>query len=139
MSSLLSVLIIVIAFFAVITKALKKSASSTTAKRPAVNAGAQRAQRPRGFTNYRPHKDIISVSRDMGDSKNSSILRDDRTNDWLAKQLREEHRAFKATSEMFDLKIEHASHCDARFIEQFHKRNCDARGVDLANGSTLHR
>ena len=75
----------------------------------------------------------------MGDSKNSSVLRDDRANDWLAKQLREEHRAFKATSEMFDLKIEHASHCDARFIEQFHRRNCDARGIDLANGSTIRQ
>ena len=80
-------------------------------------------KRPTGFTNYRPHKDITSVSRDMGDSKNSSVLRDDRANDWLARQLREEHRAFKATSEMFDLKIEHASHCDAKLLEQFSRRN----------------
>ena len=62
----------------------------------------------------------------MGD-KNSSVLRD-------------EHKAFKMTSEMFDLKIEHASHCDARLLEQYHRRNCDASGVDLANGrSTMNR
>ena len=96
-------------------------------------------RRVQGFTNYRPHKDITSVSRDMGDSRNSSVLRDDKANDWLARQLREEHRAFKATSEMFDLKIEHASHCDARLIEQFHRRNCDANGIDLANGKAVHR
>ena len=52
------------------------------------------------------------------------ILCDDRNNDWLARQLREEHKAFKETSEMFDLKIEHASHCDARLMQQFHHRNC---------------
>ena len=72
----------------------------------------------------------------MGDRKNS-VLRDDKNNDWLARQLREEHRAFKLTSEMFDLKIEHASHCDARLIEQYHRRRCDAGGVDLANGKTI--
>ena len=73
----------------------------------------------------------------MGD-KGNSVLRDDRNNDWLAKQLRDEHRAFKMTSEMFDLKIEHASHCDARLLEQFHRRNCAAEGVDLANGKTAY-
>ena len=108
---------------------------SGTSRKP----GSSQKRRPQGFTNYRPHKDITSVSRDVGDSRNSSVLRDDKTNDWLARQLREEHRAFKATSEMFDLKIEHASHCDARLIEQFHRRTCDAHGIDLANGKAIHR
>lgn len=61
-------------------------------------------------------------------------LMDDRNNDWLANQLREEHRAFKRTSEMFELKIEHVSHCDARYIEQFHHRYCDANKIDTARG-----
>ena len=139
MSGALSSIIIVFAFFAIITKALKKSASQTTKSKIAPKQGQPaKNARPRGYTNYRPHKDIISVSRDMGDSKESSTLRDDRNNDWLARQLRDEHKAFKATSEMFDLKIEHASHCDAKLLEQFHKRNCSAEGVDLANGKTSY-
>ena len=73
----------------------------------------------------------------MGDRRDS-VLRDDKDNDWLARQLREEHRAFRMTSEMFDLKIEHASHCDARLLEQFHRRNCTADGIDLANGRTAY-
>ena len=131
MSAILSLLVVLIISFAVV-----KAASSDAAKAKKAAAKAAGQQRPQGFTNYRPHKDIISVSRDMGDKKNS-VLRDDKNNDWLAKQLEEEHRAFKATSEMFDLKIEHASHCDAKILEQFHKRHCTADGVDLANGSTL--
>jgi len=91
----------------------------------------------KGYVGYKPHKDITTVGRDMGD-KRGSTLRDDRANDWLARQLEEEHRAFKATSEMFDLKIEHASHCDARLLAQFHNKHCDAGGVDLANGKTAH-
>ena len=126
-------LIIVIWVVVILVKKTKDS-QPVTSKRPVIQKGALR---PQGFTGYKPHKDITSVSRDMGDARNSSVLRDDRTNDWLAKQLREEHRAFKATSEMFDLKIEHASHCDARILEQFHKKHCDASGIDLANGKTI--
>ena len=138
MSGLLSTIIIIAAFFFVVTKALKSSTSSVVkAVHDARPAAPKRGNTK--YTNYRPHKDITSVSRDMGDSKRSSTLRDDRANDWLAKQLREEHRAFKATSEMFDLKIEHASHCDAKILEQFHKRNCQATGIDLGTGSTVTR
>ena len=136
MSSLLSVVIMVGFFFFVITRSLKKNASSEQKSR----FGRAGAETPaKRYTNYKPHGDIVSVSRDMGDKKNSSVLRDDKANDWLAQQLRDEHKAFKATSEMFDLKIEHASHCDARLLEQFHRRNCTAGGVDLANGSTVRK
>ncbi|MCR5474442.1 MAG: hypothetical protein K6F28_04485 [Lachnospiraceae bacterium] len=135
MAELLSTVIVVVALGFVFKKIKEQG---TAAGKSGTNKGASGPSRSRTFTNYRPHKDIISVSRDMND-RNNSVLRDDKTNDWLARQLREEHRAFKATSEMFDLKIEHASHCDARLLEQFHKRNCDANGIDLANGSTLSR
>ncbi|MBQ6129242.1 MAG: hypothetical protein IJI51_06255 [Lachnospiraceae bacterium] len=130
MSVLFSILIWAIVIWLIIYKIIKSSSGTRT------GSGASAAKsKARTFTNYRPHKDIVSVSRDMGD-KRGSILRDDKNNDWLARQLRDEHKAFKATSEMFDLKIEHASHCDARLLEQFHRRNCDASGVDLANGSS---
>lgn len=57
-------------------------------------------------------------------------LKDDRENDWFAKQLREEHQAFKRTSDMFNLKIEHASSCDARMLADFHASHHDADSVD---------
>ena len=136
MSSALSAIVIVACFFVIISRSLKKAASNT-AKTKTVPKAIRAGNEAPKYSNYRPHKDIISVSRDMGDKKNS-VLRDDKENDWLARQLREEHRAFKVTSEMFDLKIEHASHCDARLLEQFHKRNCDAEGIDLANGRTAY-
>ena len=136
LSALIYLVIMGFIIYSVIKKA-KKATGGSLVNNSQNTAAKATARRPRGYTNYRPHKDIISVSRDMGD-KNSSVLRDDRSNDWLAKQLREEHRAFKLTSEMFDLKIEHASHCDARLLEQFHKRNCSAEGVDLANGKTSY-
>ncbi|MBO4904937.1 MAG: hypothetical protein J5367_06910 [Lachnospiraceae bacterium] len=134
-SGLITVIWAAIVFW-IINRAIKKAKGTgkTTAgkaKSPAGNV------RKKGYVNYKPHKDIVSVSRDMGDRQNS-VLRDDKENDWLARQLRDEHRAFKATSEMFDLKIEHASHCDARLLEQFHRRSCSSDGVDLANGHTVY-
>ena len=137
MTNLVSLIIVCCVIYVIIKKSKEslESAGKNASKGQSVAGGRRR---PQGFTNYRPHKDIISVSREMGDSK-GSVLRDDRRNDWLARQLREEHMAFKATSEMFDLKIEHASHCDARLMEQFHKRNCTASGIDMANGSTIKR
>ncbi len=48
---------------------------------------------------------------------------EDRQNDWLAKQLREESRLLKRTSDMFDLKMEHLDDCDARDLKETHARN----------------
>lgn len=123
--------------FSIIRSAKKNGYMANKTGQPGAVPAAKANARPRGYTNFRPHKDIVSVSRDMSD-RNSAVLKDDRDNDWLARQLREEHRAFKLTSEMFDLKIEHASHCDARLLEQFHRHNCTADGIDLANGNTLY-
>ena len=106
--SIIYVVILIFIVSSVIKRAKKAGGTLNNPVNPARSVAGKTARRT-GFTNYRPHKDIISVSRDMGDAKGSSTLRDDRNNDWLARQLREEHRAFKMTSEMFDLKIEHAS------------------------------
>ena len=64
------------------------------------------------------------------------ILKDDKTNDWLAKQLREESKAVAVLSDMFQLKSEHRNACDAEFIKRFHESNCDAYGVD--DGTRKH-
>jgi len=54
--------------------------------------------------------------------RNTDVLFEDRQNDWLAKQLREEARLAKRTSDMFDLKYEHAASCDARDLKDSHER-----------------
>ena len=57
-------------------------------------------------------------------------LKDDRSNDWMARQLRDEAIAMVKVSDMFKLKQSHSSNCDAEFIRRFHESNCDAEGID---------
>ncbi|MCR4806487.1 MAG: hypothetical protein K5857_02315 [Lachnospiraceae bacterium] len=57
-------------------------------------------------------------------------LRDDRSNDWMARQLRDEAIALVKVSDMFKLKQSHLNNCDAEFIKRFHESNCDAGGID---------
>lgn len=116
----------------VIVKKYKEQSTAGSGKKQTKAAG-------KAFTNYRPHKDIISVNREMDDKRGSSTLHDDKTNDWLARQLRDEHKAFRMTSEMFDLKIEHASHCDARLLAQFQGKYRNFHGVDTGTGKTLRK
>ena len=132
----LTAIIWIVVIFVIIIKFRSKDTAAAANKKPERkgSGSAAKASGKRGYTNYKPHKDITTVGRQMGD-KGSSVLSDDRNNDWLARQLADEHKAFRATSEMFDLKIEHASHCDARLLAQFHARNCDAEHVDTANAS----
>lgn len=70
---------------------------------------------------------IRSNSRNVGDGM---ILKDDKNNDWLALQLREEAKAKVRMSDMFQLKADHLNKCDAEFIKRFHESNCDADGID---------
>lgn len=63
-------------------------------------------------------------------SQESMTLKDDRSNDWMAKQLRDEALAMARVSDMFKLKQSHMSNCDADFIKRFHESNCDANGID---------
>ena len=130
MSSIFTLLVMVVMIYFLIKKykATMDDNSKGGPNRRGGNFGA--SKKPGGYTNFRPHKDIISVTRDMGDSRNSSVLRDDKTNDWLARQLRDEARAMSMLSDMFQLKTEHSNSCDAEFIRRFHESNCDSHGVD---------
>lgn len=73
----------------------------------------------------------VKKNRNTGDGM---ILKDDRNNDWLAGQLREEARAKARISDMFQMKIDHANNCEAEFIKRFHESVCDAEGIDTAKG-----
>ena len=62
--------------------------------------------------------------------QDSMTLKDDRSNDWMARQLRDEAIAMVKVSDMFKLKQTHMNNCDAEFIKRFHESSCDANGVD---------
>lgn len=100
----------------------------------ATMSSASRRKNVSGSYSKSAARNTSYVGMKSGKSYSGSTLRDDRNNDWLANQLRDEHRAFKEVSDMFGLKIEHAAHCDARLLRNYHHLNCDARGVDTAQG-----
>lgn len=72
-------------------------------------------------------------SSSMKDVRYSSHLAmEDRSNDWLAKEMREERKALYRVSDMFQLKIEHSRQCEAELAREFHSVRCDADGIDTA-------
>jgi len=62
----------------------------------------------------------------------AQMTMEDRSHDWLARQLNEEQLAKRRMSEMFGFKDLHSSNCDARKIRDEHTANCDAHGIDTA-------
>ena len=69
---------------------------------------------------------IVTAEHRTTSSKLARQL-EDRNNDWLAKELREERRKAAEISAMFALKQSHADNCDAYAIRQEHYNNCDNR------------
>lgn len=133
MGELISFLIIIFAIYALLSKRnQRRNNMSDTGKSPVAKPVAKTVQQ-RSATYYKvPQKrNDGSGHVHKGNSLTSvNALMDDRENDWLANQLRDEHKAFKQTSAMFDLKIEHVSHCDSRLLSTYHHINCDASGID---------
>ena len=58
-------------------------------------------------------------------------IKDNRENDWLAKQLRAEQASQEVISDMFQLKREHLNNCEADYIKREHANNCDAEQVKV--------
>lgn len=81
------------------------------------------------FTEMVNHYNKIN-SKPSLKTDNSLTLKDDRSSDWMAKQLREEAVAMAKVSDMFQLKQAHMNNCDAEFIRRFHESECDADGID---------
>lgn len=106
----------------IIIKASKKKGTNAQSQDKRTGKAAYTSM----YSNYSQAK--VRSAKDY--SKGGMQIRDNRGNDWLSQQLREEHAAFKRTSEMFDLKREHAASCDARRVALEHYEHCDAAGVD---------
>lgn len=78
-------------------RASVKPAQTKSAGRQAAEEEFQREMRPK----------LSQISLDL----------EDRSNDWLAKQLRAEKKAKTIVDEMFDLKALHKAHCGAEDID----------------------
>ena len=68
-------------------------------------------------------------SRRAGTLDESSVLLEDRRNDWLARQLREE-AAIKRRGSVYDLGANHDADCDAERLRLFHIRRHNTNGLD---------
>ena len=69
--------------------------------------------------------------RKKNDASNKAYrLLENRENDWLARQLREEAVSAKRFSAMYGLKRMHEANCPARSLRNEHRENCDAEGID---------
>lgn len=57
----------------------------------------------------------------------------DNANDWLSQQLRDERRALRETSAMFEMKMSHMKNCDAELLRSLHEKDCDAEKLRKAS------
>lgn len=94
---------------------------------PAPAAANSKPRRPARIRNINlsPARNEVTMDTFTDDSpehglRASSVLREDRTNDWLARQIREETRILMR-SEMYELKEAHAAFCEARELKESHK------------------
>ena len=79
------------------------------------------------------YKEENKISKSNSRMKTTCLAMDDRANDWLAKQMREERKSKIIVSEMFQLKMQHRNACEAEFIKRFHESQCDASGIDMVS------
>lgn len=137
MDAFISIIVIIIVVYSLISKSKKKQqeftgnlprkVSNRTTYAPKTPAGpnplpVKVSATKGGATYYSPakvRKDGSGHIHKFDKTSSVSELMDDRENDWLANQLREEHHAFRRISAMFELKSEHAAHCDAKMLKNY--------------------
>ena len=61
--------------------------------------------------------------------RDNGLLMEDRQNDWLARQMREEAAILRRGS-LYDLGAAHDANCDAKEIKLFHVRHHNSNGLD---------
>ena len=122
----MSTLVWALAIFCIIMVSVKKNLRKGNNKRPA-NPFYSPVKQMYSDPSVKASRPLpVKTAKDGA----GMILKDDKTNDWLARQLRDEARAMSMLSDMFQLKTEHSNSCDAEFIRRFHESNCDSHGVD---------
>jgi len=152
MEAIIGIVWIVI-FIAIISKALKSSANKQNQRprMPAQNAAPQpiapqrsasAPERIRRLNNYGNNSyDTAAMpagksrkydglgQRKLSNFKENDVLLEDRKNDWLAKQLREE-AAILRRGDTMDLGAAHEKECDARKLKFQHILRHNTNGLD---------
>lgn len=101
----------------------------------ASKSGKKNGKIPININNNSVNRNVTAPSASIKvNKKYNHASMEDRNNDWLARELREEKRAQYRVSEMFQLKAEHKKDCQAEMIREFHKANCGSEGIDTAEG-----
>lgn len=126
----------------IVTAKDRQRAAQATSFQGRANTGkAYTASVP--ITSSAKRKKDSGVNPDMpvkipgGMSKEGKIaptLRDDRYNDWLARQMRDERNSLAKLREMFGFRMQGRGISDAELLKEFHSGHCDAGGVDRAQG-----
>ena len=130
MGEFLSVAVVIfVALFSSVLAAKKKK-QQQKAKTKARGGGRRSAPapgkpvRPAGPASARP----ATAPRKIRGRKALPELEDD-SNDWLARQLEEERKAYRAVSEMFEVRLSHMANCQAENLRLEHTLHCDAKEV----------
>ena len=153
MSGAFSVIWIAV-FLAIIFRIIKRDQSGASSKdikgRPYGDRGSQMnttasapVSKPHpSVSTYKPQKAPMGGSMGVyqgGVSRNTMraerathTLMENRANDWLATELREERQALYRTNAMFGQQMEHKQICDARMLKEYHLEHCGAEGIDMA-------
>lgn len=151
MESVISSLFVVFIFVALIGRGVRKIKSEEQAAvnrqknfNQAINRGTGTApskspaksvavpdKRNAAHTEMYPAKMKDGVKRD---AKGGTTIKDDRRNDWLARQMREEKIALYKMAGMFGFKPGTSSINAASLNRDMHARICDSEGVDTAQG-----
>lgn len=67
-------------------------------------------------------------------AKGGTTIKDDRRNDWLAKQMREERQSLYKMASMFGIKSSAGTMSAATLNREYHSKVCDSDGIDTAQG-----
>ena len=119
----LPVLIFIIFVLIIIASTAAKLKPKKTARTMRQKAAMSGSTRPR------------SMSQQKADSTVRTYrMLEDRENDWLARQRREEAATERRFSAMYGLKRMHEANCPARNLRDEHRRSCDATSIDTAKG-----
>ena len=108
-------------------------ANSAASRNSGYGQGAFAPTNTRGKVKSSARKDTISgtvySSTRAGGIRENSVLLEDRRNDWLARQLREE-AAIKRRGSIYDLGAAHDVSCDADNIRRSHARRHNSNGLN---------
>ena len=123
------IIIVALTFFLICMSALRAKNKRKPQKKPTPSPAAPQMQTT-GQLRKNPKPTAMTSDRHMSSLHESFKNLEDRNNDWLANQLKEEKALEGKLSAMYYLKKNHEANCDAKKIRDVHRRNCDAEGID---------